>query len=261
MMEKLRKLSAEEAAALGRLLESVPPGFPLTQKECREIAEAALVRSSLSPHAVVSRLLWLVDPKRRYGVDFLAEGRREAGEIAHTIVAPRDTIFALIRRKTGLDLSFLDRLYEEILTKGAPGDVQQIADLAEERILHEMKWWLTDLSFPDFYLRNTPPGLMARQIMLNRSHEVLGMDSEAYERMLVSSRSPDGTDMHWVHQRRSLEVEEEIERGYYAGSALVNVSAYAPLPNLLLYTVYRSPAAKAADRKADLRTLSAGPAV
>jgi len=248
MNEKLRKLSALEMAKLDTMLASAPAGLPLTPRECRAAAEAAIAQSNLPPRAVVSRLLWLIDPKRRYGVNLLSHGKKiTAEDLAHVIASPRDTIFRLIRAKTGLEERFLDRLYEEILTKGAPGDVEQLADLAEERILHEMKWWLTDLSFPEFYRRNTPPALMARQIMLNRSHEVFGFDSEAYERMKVSSIAPDGTEMHWVHRRRSLEVEEEIERDYYAGSALVNVSAYAPLPDLLLYTVYRSADTAGAD--------------
>jgi glutamate dehydrogenase len=226
---------------LDAMLARLPGDFPLPASACRTAAEAALSHSTLTPRLVVSRLLWLVDPKRRYGVNLLSRRRNlSPKELAGIIVFPRDTIFGMIRDKTGFDDAFLDRLYEECLAKGAAGDVEQLADFAEERILHEMKWWLTDLTFPEYYLRNTPPALMARQIMLNRSHEVMGYDSEEYERMRISSTAPDGTVMHWVHQHRSLEVEEEIERSYYAGRALVNVSAYAPLPNLLLYTVYHS---------------------
>ena len=84
--------------------------------------------------------------------------------------------------------------------------------------------------------------------MLNRSYELPGLDSEAYAQMKVSSTSPDGTSIHWVHRRRSLEVEEEIEREYYAGGGLLNVAAYAPLANLLLYVVYRSPDPRTARR-------------
>jgi glutamate dehydrogenase len=241
MKSELRVLSKEAKADLGEMLMKVPEVFPLTRDACRKISEEAWQQSSLEPHAIVSRLLWLVDPERKNGVKLFAHvpGLSAAG-LPLIIVHPRDQIFALIQKKTGLDAGFLLRVYEEILTKGVPGDVGQIADLTEERILHEMKWWLTDLSFPDYYLQNTPPALMARQIMLNRSYELAGLDSEAYEHMKVSSTSPDGTATHWVHRLRSLEVEEEIERSYYAGGDLVNVTAYAPLPNILLYTVYRT---------------------
>ncbi len=122
-----------------------------------------------------------------------------------------------------------------------PDDFHQISDLTEERILQEMKWWLTDLHFPDYYLLNTPAELMARQIMLNRFYELPGLDSESYSQMKISSVSSDGSSLHWVHKHRSLEVEEEIEKEYYTGGGLLNVAAYAPLPNLLLYVVYRSP--------------------
>ena len=65
--------------------------------------------------------------------------------------------------------------------------------------------------------------------------------------MKVSSTAADGTSMHWVHRDRSIEVEEEIEREYYAGGGLFNVAAYSPYRNLLLYVVYRAPAAVAED--------------
>jgi hypothetical protein len=215
----------------------IPSGFPLSTEECRRTAELALAQSSLEPRTVVSRLLWLLDPGRKNGVRLQDHAPKlPLEEVARIIVAPRATIFEMIRHRTGLTDAFLERVYEEILTKGRPGDVAELVDLAEERILQEMKWWLTDLSFPAYYLQNTPPALMARQIMLNRSSELAGLDSETYERMKVSSTAADGTATHWVHKRRSFEVEEEIERDYYAGTDLINATAYAPLPNLLLYT-------------------------
>ncbi|HEY9594262.1 MAG TPA: NAD-glutamate dehydrogenase domain-containing protein, partial [Spirochaetia bacterium] len=243
MSYELRAVTKEAKTDLGEMLKSTPDGFPLSRDASRRIVERAYERSTLSPHAVVTRLFWLIDPARKYGVRLLEHfPGLTPEEIAETVVDPRDRIFTIIEKKTGLGRDFLDRLYEEILTKGNPGDVSQIADLAEERIVHEMKWWLTDLSFPAYYLENTPPALMARQIMVNRSFELSGMDSEAYANMKVSSTSPDGTTTHWVHRNRSLEVEAAIERAYYAGTDLVNVTAYSPLPNILLYTVYPTPA-------------------
>jgi len=243
MKSELREVSAEEKSLLSEMLKAVPSRFPLSREACREVAERALRGSSLECHAVVSRLLWLLDPERKYGVR-IQEAFPELGidDIVRVIVHPRERLFALIQKKTGLAADFLSAVHEQILTKGVPGDVSQLADLTEERILHEMKWWLTDLIFPAYYLQNTPAPLMARQIMLNRSYELSGLDSETYEHMRVSSTSPGGTATHWVHKRRSLEVEEEIERAYYAGNDLFNVTAYAPLADLRLYTVYRSPA-------------------
>jgi glutamate dehydrogenase len=248
MAIKKQAISKGDEAVLARLVKALPPGFPLSPEECRQAATSALAQSSLDARTVASRLLWLLDPGRRNGVRLQDDGRAlDPEEVARIVVSPRAAVFALIRRRTGLAEDFLSRVHQEILTKGMPGDVAELADLTEERILHEMKWWLTDLSFPAYYLQNTPPALMARQIMLNRSYELAGLDSESYERMKVSSTAPDGTTTHWVHKRRSLEVEEEIERDYYAGSTLVNATAYAPLANLLLYTVYRGPAPTAGE--------------
>jgi glutamate dehydrogenase len=241
-MKRGQKAGSDDGAAiLARMLDAIPSGFPLSADECRRTAELALAQSSLEPRTVVSRLLWLMDPGRTYGVRLQDHAPRPAPEeLARIIVSPKAAIFDLIQRRTGLENAFLEKVHEEILTKGKPGDVAELADLAEERILHEMKWWLTDLSFPAYYLQNTPPALMARQIMLNRSYELAGLESETYERMMISSTAPDGTTTHWVHKRRSFEVEEEIERDYYAGTDLITATAYAPLPNLLLYTVYRN---------------------
>ncbi len=249
MKSAKRAITGEDTTGLEKMLEAASADFPLSRAQCRQAVEAAMAQSSLTAREAVLRLLWLLDPGRKDGPRLQEQGPLPSvQELAATIVSPRDAIFALIGKKTGLGRDFLVAVHEQILTKGAPGDITELPDLAEERILQEMKWWLTDLNFPEYYLRNTPPALMARQIMLNRSYELSGMDSEAYGRMRVSSTSPDGTATHWVHTLRSLEVEEEIERAYYAGEGLVNITAYAPLPNLLLYTVYRSPPQSTGER-------------
>jgi glutamate dehydrogenase len=237
MKQEAHTLTAGQKAALDEHLETVPAGFPLSREKCREALEEAWRRSGLDLRVIVSRFLWLAD-----GIGAFTGSRSLTVEaLAAAVISPRDIVLGLLERKTGLARGFLERVYEEILTKGSPGDYGQITDLTEERILQEMKWWLTDLSFPEYYLKNTPPELMARQIMLNRSYELSGMDSEAHARMKVSSTADDGTSTHWVHRQRSLEVEEEIEREYYAGGSLFNVAAYSPMPNLLLYVVLRSP--------------------
>ena len=123
-----------------------------------------------------SRILWLLGTggAERIGLLEHFPGLGES-EIVEAVVSPREKVLAVIHRKSGLSAEFLHRVHEHIATRGNPRDVTQIADLAEERILQEMKWWLTDLRFPEYYLRNTPPALMARQIMLNRSYELSGL--------------------------------------------------------------------------------------
>ena len=237
-------LSTEQRAELERCLDRLPDSLPLDRAQCARALEEALGCSCLDVRVIVSRFLWLVDPGRpeTEGIRLFAHrpDLAEAG-LARAVLHPRETVLEIIRKQTGLGAPFLSRVYEEIYSKGNPEDYGQISDLTEERILQEMKWWLTELSFPSYYLMNTPPELMARQIMLNRSYELSGLDSEAYAQMKVSSTSPEGTSTHWVHRQRSLEVEEEIEREYYAGGGLLNVAAYSPKESLLLYLVYRSP--------------------
>ena len=222
------------------LLRTIPPRFPLAPDACRGVLELAAGQSTLEARTLLSRLFWLVGSAEEGGIRILDHYPHfSAHEIADAILFPREYVLEVIHQKTGLELVFLRKVYEWINSKGNPGNRFQIADIAEERILQEMKWWLTDLSFPEYYLKNASPALIARQILMNRAYELAGVDSEAYSSMKVSSTAPDGTTMHWVHQNRSIEVEEEIEREYYEGDDLLDVSAYAPLKNLMLYTVYR----------------------
>jgi glutamate dehydrogenase len=244
MKEENRTLSAGQRAVLAQCLERLPDSLPLDKAQYARALEAAWSGSGLELRVILSRFLWLVDPGRpeAEGIRLFAhEPALSEAALARAVLHPRDVVLEIIRKKTLLDAAFLSRVYDEIYSKGNPEDYGQIADLTEERILQEMKWWLTELSFPEYYLLNTPAELMARQIMLNRSYELSGFDSEAYAQMKVSSTSPDGTSTHWVHRQRSLEVEEEIEREYYAGGGLFNVAAYSPRASLLLYLVYRSP--------------------
>ena len=242
--EKNRTLAAEQRAMLTKCLDRLPDGMPIDRDRCMRALEEAWSCSHLDLRVILARFLWLVDPGRpeAEGIRLFAHAPSlSEAELARAILHPRDVVLEILRARTGLEPAFLSRVYDEIYSKGNPDDYGQIADLTEERILQEMKWWLTELRFPSYYLSNTPAPLMARQIMLNRSYELSGFDSEAYARMKVSSTSPDGTSTHWVHVQRSLEVEEEIEKEYYAGGSLFNVAAYSPRASLLLYLVYRSP--------------------
>jgi glutamate dehydrogenase len=241
-----RTMPAEVKKLFRERIEALPAGLPLPTDALVGALEKAWQQCGLDARIIVSRFLWLVDPGRP-GTEGIRVFERfpalTKDELAHAVVFPRDTVLAIISTKSGIRRETLLAIYDSIVSRGSPEEYGQIADLAEERILQEMKWWLTDLRFPEYYLRNTPPALMARQIMLNRSYELSGFDSEAYTRMKVSSTAADGTSMHWVHRDRSIEVEEEIEKEYYAGGSLFNVAAYAPYRNLLLYVVYRAPAA------------------
>jgi glutamate dehydrogenase len=245
-----RVLPDEVKTLFRERVEALPSGLPLSRDAFLHALENAWRGCGLDARTVVSRFLWLVDPHRpgTEGIRVFEHFPSFTQEqLAHAIVDPRETVIEIIAAKSGVARPTLLEIHEAIASRGNPGEYGQIADLAEERILQEMKWWLTDLRFPEYYLRNTPPELMARQIMLNRSYELGGFESEAYTRMKVSSTSPDGTSMHWVHKDRSIEVEEEIEKEYYAGASLFNVAVYAPYQNLRLYVVYRSPAAPSGD--------------
>jgi glutamate dehydrogenase len=244
MPQENRSFSKDQQGLLDEWLARLPDTLPLSRAQCGRALRRAWQGSCLDLRILLSRFLWLVDPTRpdTEGIRLLVH--RPAlteEELAQCILRPRTVVLDIIRVLTGLDRDFLSRIFDEILCRGNPDDYGQIAELSEERILQEMKWWLTDLKFPEYYLRNTPAPLMARQIMLNRSYELTGLDSETYAQMKVSSTSPDGTSLHWVHRARGLEVEEEIEKEYYAGGSLLNVAAYTPVSNLLLYVVYRSP--------------------
>jgi glutamate dehydrogenase len=239
-----KAVAAVRMGAIEECLERLPGDIPLGRQQCARALQQALQRSCLDERTVLSRFLWLADPSRPEadGIRLFAHrpSLTEDG-LAEAVIHPRAVVLDVIHERTGLERDFLSRIYEEILGNGGPADFSRIADLTEERILQEMKWWLTDLKFPEYYLRNTPPELMARQIMLNRSYALSGLDSEAYAHMKVSSTAPDGTSLHWVHRRRVPEVEEEIEREYYGGGQILNVAVYAPIPDLLMYVVYRSP--------------------
>ena len=222
-------------------LERVPEGVPLDRAACGKALEAALAAPSLDERTACTRLLWLLDPR--------PEGLRLAGELpgltpetlARHIVHPREAVLGIIQRRTGLDAGFLDQVYESLRSPGGPGNPDRLADMPEERILQEMKWWLLDLRFPEYYLRNTPADVIAAQILANRSWELLGGKSEKNERMKVSMVSREGTRMHWVHRKRCLEVEEEIERAFAADGRLRDVSVYSPFKDLLLYIVEQTP--------------------
>lgn len=204
---------------------------------CARALEMALAAPALDERTARSRLRWLLDT--RPGGIHLAEEIPGLGpeDLARHIVHPREAVLGVIERRTGLARPMLERVYECLRSP----DEDHLADLPEERILQEMKWWLADLDFPAYYLVNTPPEVIAAQILANRSWEMLGGSAATNERMKVSMISREGTRMHWVHRKRCLEVEEEIERAFAADGRLRDVSVYTPFKDLLLYTVEQTP--------------------
>ena len=201
--------------------------------------EAALAAPALDERTARSRLRWLLDPRPegiRLGEEIPGLGPEE---LARHIVHPREAVLGVIERRTGLARPLLERIYECL--RAPDGSEDRLADLPEERILQEMKWWLADLDFPAYYLANTPPEVIAAQILANRSWEMLGSAAHTNERMKVSMVSREGTRMHWVHRTRCLEVEEEIERDFAGDGQLRDVSVYTPFKDLLLYLVEQTP--------------------
>ena len=173
-----RTLDKQQESLLGSSLADLDGRLPLGREQCGRAVRKAWERSSLDFRVVLSRFLWLVSPARpeTEGIRLFEHSPSlSEADLAEAIVHPRKVVLAVIRARTGLDETFLARIYEAISSKGNPDDYGQIADLTEERILQEMKWWLTDLRFPEYYLRNTPAELMARQIMLNRFYELPGL--------------------------------------------------------------------------------------
>ncbi|MCX7030566.1 MAG: hypothetical protein NTU62_10665, partial [Spirochaetes bacterium] len=151
-------------------LERIPAGVPLDSAACGKALEAALAAPALDTRTACSRLLWLLDPRNPEGLRLAEElpGLTPA-VLARHIVHPREAVLGIIRKRTSLDAAFLDRVYECLRSAGGSADPDRLADLPEERILQEMKWWLTDLRFPAYYLANTPAEVMAAQILANRT--------------------------------------------------------------------------------------------
>jgi len=221
-------------------LDRLPAGLPLDRAACGTALSEALAAPALDEATACSRLLWLLDPRDPEGLRLASElPGLTPKDLARHIVHPREAVLGIIERRTGLPRQLLDRIYECLQIPDRAED--RLADLPEERILQEMKWWLTELQFPAYYYANTPPEVIAAQILANRSWEMLGGSAATNERMKVSMVSREGTRMHWVHRKRCLEVEEEIERAFAADGRLRDVSVYTPYKDLLLYIVEQTP--------------------
>ncbi len=212
----------------------------ISAEMCHSAIDQAYGCSSLDFRTIFARFLWLADPEKRNGINLLAHAESMTAEqLARTIVAPKDTLLELVQAKSLLPRALLEQIYQHIREGSPTGEPHSIDDLTEERILQEIKWWLVDLRFPEYYFKTTSPREIANQIVTNRFYELQGTMSEAYSRMKISYASPFGTRMYWVHGSRSLEVEEEVEQAYYSTRDLYNIAVYIPYSGLLLYIVDR----------------------
>ncbi|MCX7030787.1 MAG: hypothetical protein NTU62_11805 [Spirochaetes bacterium] len=117
-------------------LERIPEGVPLGRAACGKALEAALAAPSLDERTACSRLLWLLDPRNPEGLRLAEEVPGLTPEdLARHIVHPREAVLGIIRKRTGLDAGFLERVYDCLRAPGKTPD--RLADLPEERILQE----------------------------------------------------------------------------------------------------------------------------
>lgn len=191
--------------------------------------------SSLDEPRVLARMQWLLTPGEG-GLDIVRNfGAMDAETLAGHVLRPRGIVFKFIQGRRHLPESSLARIYATISAgRNANEEYKHLPDFAEERVLQEMKWWLVDLKFPDYYFAATPPEEIGFQIRVNRFHEMYGTDTKSYESLKISYASPSGQFMHWVHKSRALEVEREIERATRPAGPLCDLSMYSH-GDLLLY--------------------------
>jgi glutamate dehydrogenase len=210
----------------------------------RRIFDEVRRRSMLDPVVILLRMKWLMS-RRDDGkgearkINLLAlQPTATVEELAESIIHPKRTVFDFIASESFVSKEKLDSIYTSMLTGST--DSSGLPDLSEERMLQEIKWWVLDLDFPEYYFETTPPEEIGHQILVNRFHEIQGMDSESYRNMKISYTSPSGTVFYWVHsQVRFMEVEQAIEQDYYRSGLAADVSVYAH-GSLYLYIVRKS---------------------
>lgn len=203
----------------------------------REAIGLAREKSEADEATLLARLLWLLRNEREQGIDLAA---REQGltpdRLAAHLLSPRDLVFSIIRSKVAITVEALGRIFAHIRHKRSAAGEPQIADLSEERALQEMKWWIADLRFPDFYFKTTPPEEIADQILTNRLYEIQGIDSQSYKDMKLRFRTPRGGWIYWAHAEKSAEVEGELESLFTSGDGGFDLAMYRH-ENLHLYLV------------------------
>ncbi|HBC89719.1 MAG TPA: hypothetical protein DCZ94_22500 [Lentisphaeria bacterium] len=207
----------------------------LSREVIWKIFTGAYEGSTFEANIVLARLRWLLSTARG-GINLIAEfGEKTPEELAHRIMYPKQSVLDFIQKRSSFTRTDLEKIYSSVQS-GKTDDTldSSMPDFSEERILQEMKWWLVDLDFPDYYFETTPPEEIGNQIRINRFHEMYGIGSESYANLKISYKSPSGTSIHWVHKSRFLEVESEIERECRENGGLLDVSVYSHL-DLFLY--------------------------
>lgn len=203
----------------------------------REAIGLVREKSEADEATLLARLLWLLRNEREQGIDLAAreQGLTPARLAAH-LLSPRDLVFSIIRSKVAITVEALGRIFAHIRHKRSASGEPQIADLSEERALQEMKWWIADLHFPDFYFKTTPPEEIAEQILTNRLYEIQGIDSQSYKDMKLRFCTPRGGWIYWAHAEKSAEVEGELESLFISGDGGFDLAMYRH-ENLHLYLV------------------------
>jgi len=240
----LMTASYDKESELTEALESIASASGADKDFLRRTFERVRERARLGATTIFLRMRWLLsrtneDVDDTEKLDLLGRfPNMTVEELADNIAYPKKTVFDFVVSSSSVSREMLEKIYATMLTSST--DSTGLPDLSEERMLQEIKWWVLDLDFPEYYFKTTPPEEIAHQILVNRFHEIQGRDSESYRNMKISYTSPSGTVIHWVHsQAKFVEVEQEIEQDYYRSGLAHDVAVYAH-GGLYLYIVQES---------------------
>ncbi len=220
-----------------REIKALASDCGFSPSEIKHIMAAVKKSTHLLSGTICSRILWLFSKTNQRSINLgESAGKMTLDEIVSCIVDPLDPVFRLIQGKTGFARDYLMKIFDTV-KNSAPSKTRKfmISDFSRERVLQEMKWWLVDLKFPEYYFKVTPPEEIGNQIRINRLYEMYGSESESYSHLKICYSSATGDMIHWAHTSKILEVESEIEEGCRSSSSIANISVYSPSPDLNLY--------------------------
>ncbi len=207
-----------------------------------QVFQTVAKSSTFDAQTILARMMWLLNNHGGTGNSQILDVDAQATveEVTHHILYPKTVVLEYIAKHSPLSSAELEEIYNCIRGRNGKRIKTHIDDLTEERVLQEMKWWIADIGFPDYYFDTTPSAEIAQQIVLNRSYEVQGTESESYENLKISYESPSGTSIHWVHKKqKSLEIERQIENDYYRHHQDLDIAVYAH-QSLYLYLVQKN---------------------
>lgn len=199
-------------------------------------------RSTMSAENIYARMEWMLKPSGAQPLALLRNyGQMDEKTLAGHLLSPKKIVFKFIQERNPIPTQTLARIYNAVVASKSPRvePGHGLPDFTEERALQEMKWWLIDLKFPDYYFTATPPEEIGTQIRVNRFHEMYGTGTKSYESLKISYLSESGQFMYWVHRNKALAAEEEIERLAHLPEQLCDISVYSH-GDLLLYLGTRS---------------------